>query len=112
MAAKTKVTARVPEVFSIDDGIVRPPRTRRVTGTRKLKYPFATMEVGQSVFLPGRTPATALNATRVYSQRTGFKFSVRAWEEDGVQGARVWRIDPDATAADDAEDDYEDDDNE
>lgn len=93
-------------------------------GKRGSKYPFATMENGQSFFVPASeempNPAKTLastastvakdfatpNGTRTITRKGEQKevpaytytrkFVVRAVEEDGVKGARVWRHDASA----------------
>ena len=68
--------------FKIESGIPAP------TSTRRAKYPWRAMSVGDSFFVVGKLcssmSATAANA----GQRTGFRFVTRA-EGDGV---RVWRV--------------------
>ena len=87
--------------ITIEEGIEPPPNVpRRVT-----KYPFDVLEVNQSFFIPvdevegvpyekvRSARQSVLHSCGVRStQRTGFKFITRRWEQDGVRGIRVWRI--------------------
>lgn len=63
---------------------------------RHAKYPFAKMEVGDSVYIECKargvhvTGERARVAAAVYGLRTGKKFIYRK-EKTGV---RIWRIDP------------------
>ena len=53
------------------------------------KYPFAEMEVGDSVFIDG---ATSVTIATCYKYLKPKKFSARKAEKDGVSGVRVWRV--------------------
>lgn len=119
--------------FAIEDGIAIPEAKRGGGGGRKgprgSKYPFATMENGQSFFVPATedmpNPAktlasTASTAKKAFGEVTGTReitrkgetrtvdaytytrgFIVRAVEENGVRGCRVWRDDTQANKSDD-----------
>lgn len=118
--------------FAIEDGVAIPEANRGGGGGRKgprgSKYPFATMENGQSFFVPATeampNPAktlasTASTAKKQFGAVTGTReitrkgetktvdaynytrgFIVRAVEENGVKGARVWRDDTQANKSD------------
>lgn len=80
----------VPEVES---GIEIPTRTRKGTA----KYPFASMEVGDSFLTAAeeddmvRVKSRMSNAcAQAQKKLEGYKFSVRQVEG----GVRVWRIEP------------------
>tara|TARA_R100000687_G_C6423275_1_gene152078 strand:- start:102 stop:317 length:216 start_codon:yes stop_codon:yes gene_type:complete len=68
----------------IEKGIEPPTRNR---------YPFATMEVGDSVVVDGKracnTDCPAYNAAMVYGYRTGKAFSGKRVAEGKV---RIWRV--------------------
>lgn len=129
-------TAPVTEPsFAVESGIAIPEAKRGGGGGRKgprgSKYPFATMENGQSFFVPATeempNPAktlasTASTAKKAFGTQNGTRtitrkgetrevpayiysrgFVVRAVEENGVKGARVWRDDTQANKASDAE---------
>lgn len=119
--------------FAIEDGIAIPEAKRGGGGGRKgprgSKYPFATMENGQSFFVPATeempNPAktlasTASTAKKAFGSVTGTReitrkgetktvdaytytrgFIVRAVEENGIRGARVWRDDTQANKSED-----------
>lgn len=119
--------------FAIEEGVPIPEAKRGGGGGRKgprgSKYPFATMENGQSFFVPATeampNPAktlasTASTAKKQFATQTGTRtitrkgvekqvpaynfergFIVRAVEENGVRGARVWRDDSKANASED-----------
>ena len=56
------------------------------------KYPWATLMVGGSFFVPGRN-AKHMSACAAYHQRVyGQQFTVQDSEEAGQRGCRVWRI--------------------
>jgi hypothetical protein len=71
--------------FKIEKGIPIPPDPRgRTEGS---KYPFLQMEVGDSVYLPGKkSVGSILKYAR--SKKPELRFTTRT---DG-QGIRVWRI--------------------
>ena len=74
-------------MFDVDDNVPMP--TKGAPGWKK--YPFAEMEVGHSFFAP--LPSTMLsNASINWGKAHGRRFSVRKVTENGVQGARVWRV--------------------
>jgi hypothetical protein len=75
--------------FQIDNDIPLPTESRNRNGNAK--YPFALMEVGQSVFIPGKTVTQMANAT-CYLKAKGKKFASRRVVEDGADGVRVWRV--------------------
>jgi hypothetical protein len=59
------------------------------------KYPFTTMNVGQSFFAEGTTPTRLNNATSA-ARKKGRKFLMRQTEEANaegkmVKGTRTWR---------------------
>jgi hypothetical protein len=62
--------------------------------TRDSKYPFAYMDIGDSFFVPGAKAASLQNAAKHHSKRTGHAYSSRTVTENGVDGARIWRIEP------------------
>lgn len=55
------------------------------------KYPWRSMEVGDSFFVPTKRAKFA-GQVGVAQRTTGFKFSTRCETKDGVEGCRVWRI--------------------
>lgn len=60
-------------------------------GLRAGKYPFATMEVGDSFFIADE-PRRVWTAAYGWGKRHGAKFSMHACTEDAEDGARIWRI--------------------
>ncbi len=52
-------------------------------------YPWRTMEIGDSFFVPNKTPRTMHKSTRGYRP---MKFRCRSVVCRGVEGTRVWRI--------------------
>lgn len=56
--------------------------------TSRSKYPFALMEVGDSILVGNDKEKNARSACWTYGSRTGKKFS--AIKVDG--GVRVWRV--------------------
>ena len=51
------------------------------------RYPFSSMEIGDSFFVPGVTAATMSHRSLYWARKLKFKFKVRT--VDG--GCRVWR---------------------
>ena len=64
----------------IGDGIGRIP-----------KYPWASMAVGDSFFVPGKGANDLLGAARP-RKLLGEKHTCRTLTENGVKGVRVWRV--------------------
>jgi hypothetical protein len=60
------------------------------------KYPFGSMSVGDSFFVPGVTTKTSPGANRFTGQNGRVRFpdrgfTVRSTTEDGIAGVRCWR---------------------
>jgi hypothetical protein len=104
------VKSVVPKMdFEIETGIPVPEIKRG--GERANAYPFDTLEVGASFFIPEsetlKNPAKTLastvsSATRRFKSATPRRvFTIRGNEmKNGVKGARIWRVAPEtATAA-------------
>ena len=71
--------------FTIEKGIPVP----KMTGAgRKTKYPFESMQVGDSFFVKDGTVKTLSRSCGTYGKRLERKFASRT--VDG--GARVWRV--------------------
>ncbi len=75
-------------MFNIEKGVPLPLPHRPV---KPRKYPFAEMEVGDSVFIPTAYSQLVGNAARgpCYAP---MKFTVRTVTENNVKGVRVWRV--------------------
>lgn len=73
------------EAIEVRDGVPIPPVVRRS------KYPFQTMEVGQSffVFIGSNNANFVANANKRYAPK---KFTQRMTVENGRRGIAVWRI--------------------
>ena len=71
--------------IKIEKGIPAPEYT-----TPRQKYPFTQMDVGDSFFAP--VPAVKLNNASARHKHLGKKFTIRAVTENGVAGARCWRV--------------------
>jgi len=56
---------------------------------KRLSYPYAQMDVGDSFFIKDVALQTICNANYRYGSKHGVKFTAR--KQDG--GIRVWRID-------------------
>lgn len=83
-----KIDADFEEEFILETGIPVPP------STRTCKFPFATMEVGQSFPFDIGLKAKVANSSSRYGKLHGKKFIVRKVEEKGEVKGRCWR-DPD-----------------
>jgi hypothetical protein len=68
--------------FEIEKGVPVSPRVRTH------KYPFASMEIGDSFYSEGKTTAALLQAARHVRRHKGFEFKAR---QEG-DGARIWRV--------------------
>lgn len=60
----------------------------------KSKYPFDTLEPGQSFFVPGETSKKlyALCAQRNSRAKDGKRFVCRAYTHEDAEGYMVWRV--------------------
>lgn len=114
---------------SIAKGIEMPGRTRAPSAA---KYPFDALEIGDSFFIADsevangdayKTMASTISGTNArYSEETGEtrpnrkdasktvavrrqlrQFEHRRWTEEGVTGARVWRVEVDTDSDDNSE---------
>lgn len=66
------------------------PTPTEFAGGRKRVYPFDGMAIGDSFWVD--KPSSSLSgSTATAKARTGFKFTARAEEKDGVKGCRIWR---------------------
>ena len=73
-------------MMKIDKGVPIP-----LKGARGSKYPFAEMVVGESFFVPEKTPSQITPIGIHHAKRLGFKFTPRTVIENGIKGVRVWR---------------------
>ena len=73
----------MPE-FKIEKGVPLPRKTGR---DGQNLYPWPEMEIGDSIFLPGKTIKDS-NAGLQYGRAHGKKFTARSVEG----GIRVWRV--------------------
>lgn len=75
--------------IAIESGVPLPTKE-----TKKSRYPFARMNVGDSFLIEGAKNSSSYEAMRVrsaashYARRDGKKFTVRVVEG----GIRVWRV--------------------
>mgnify|MGYP003641973815 CR=1 FL=1 len=73
-------------MYTIDSNIPVP-----LTG-RQRKYPFAEMEIGQSVFFAGENiGGKAYKAAGQIGARYSRNYIGRTATQDGVDGLRIWR---------------------
>lgn len=56
------------------------------------RFPFTAMEVGDSFFAANVTGSALSNASSHSRQRLGHKYTTKTITENGVIGARIWRI--------------------
>jgi len=89
-------------MFTVQVNVPLPARTGPKGLVRGSKYPFATMEIGASFFVPSTEDkpvkaATLRSAVGAYMKNDkSRRFAVRQVNEDGVDGVRVWRVEPKA----------------
>lgn len=72
-------------MFEIEKDVPAPVRER---AGRPTKYPFAQMQPGDSIFMPGAKTAPMSVIAKHKAQNPGQKFATQ--KEEG--GMRVWRI--------------------
>jgi hypothetical protein len=70
--------------MKIEKGI---PVTDQRRGNHR-KYPWDEMEVGDSFFVPGKSPNTISSSANYQSKTRGWRFKVASLEG----GVRVWRV--------------------
>lgn len=79
----------------VQDNVAIPPKWTpegNASFGKAPKYPWATMKVGQSFFVPlpkGRS--FTAHASQMKNHPEGGKFESRRLIEDGTHGVRVWR---------------------
>ena len=85
--------------LEIEKGVDVPPRQHGAAGRRKMSYPLAQMDIGDSFFIAERDPrnrakrqSNILATARRSFICGGMHFTTRQEEE----GVRVWRIPPPA----------------
>lgn len=69
--------------IEIETGVPLPHK-----GRWRALYPWRDMIIGDSFFVPGKTPKTMTGSAAHARKQLGFKFTLRS--VDG--GVRVWRI--------------------
>lgn len=68
-----------------------PLKPRRKSGGRKPKYPFKSMEIGDSFFCA--EPRSIIHAAvSMYKKKHGGEWSVRIDVKENITGFRVWKI--------------------
>lgn len=92
-------------MFNVLDNVPM-PKTSRVNGQGKSKYPYSSLKVGQMFFIPNKPKNTMATSASTAGKQLGRKFSTRlirmketveGWKpaqpnEDGaVIGVGVWR---------------------
>jgi len=73
-------------MIDVDKGI---PVPNLGSHGRSVKYPFRTMAVGESFFAPDMSTTGLITAARHYRPS---RFTCRKVVENGVKGARCWRV--------------------
>lgn len=56
------------------------------------KYPFNTMEVNDSFFVPDANPSSLQSMARRATRERGWRWTARGVTERGKKGARCWRV--------------------
>ena len=69
--------------YHIDKDVPMPPHSA------SRNYPFYRMEIGDSVFIAGKTPAGVSSSMAFQKPK---KFRSRSEVKDNVKGVRVWRV--------------------
>lgn len=85
-----------PSLFHLDDNIPIPPHKNN---KGQSIYPFATMKLNQSFFLPNNPkfkraalPTVSSAVNHFCKTHPSHQFTCRTVTENGVKGARCWRI--------------------
>ena len=84
---KTKLKEVTQTEFPIAKSVPIPPGAGM-----QPKYPYRSMEVGDSFFIEGLSAAQMSGQNNNYSQKLGGKFIGRTVTENGTTGCRVWRV--------------------
>ena len=76
--------------FKVETGIQIPGRI----SPNRIHYPFAEMNPGDSFFRAGIKASSMYQNARAWSKKNApdQRFTSREWNQDGVQGARTWRV--------------------
>jgi len=74
------------ELFKIDKDIPIP------VASRTCRYPIADLAVGDSFFVPGRTPHAVQSVVVYWQRKLGTRYLTRSVEIDGARGVRIWRV--------------------
>ena len=61
-------------------------------GNRVSKYPWSSLEVGDSFFVAGTTVKTFAGVVANARKTRNLQLVTRTVDEDGVTGVRVWRV--------------------
>lgn len=72
---------------TVDKGVPLPP----LVAGRHAKYPWRTMEVGDSFVFPGARSGAGASIVNG-AKATGFKFTQRVVTENGERVVRIWRV--------------------
>lgn len=75
-------------MIKIDKGVTMPTR---ILGARPVIYPFSDMEVVDSFFMPLGEKNLGARAD-YWAKKLGHKYTTRKAVENGMTGARVWRV--------------------
>ena len=73
--------------FVIEKGINRE--------SQKIKWPYARMEIGESVFIPLSFSGSydkIIKSAHSYGASCGAKFETKRVLREGIKGVRIWRI--------------------
>ena len=76
-------------MYKIDRNVPIPGKNN-LNGLRK--YPFSTMNKGESVFIAGKTLTNIAGCYSFLKKAKGMKFTARTLTEGGKRGLRVWRV--------------------
>lgn len=74
------MSKKIP-VISVDSAVPFPEN-------EKFKYPWASMEIGDSFVFPTRKRGSVASSATKYGQRTGTKFAIR---KISGEESRIWR---------------------
>lgn len=80
-----------PLVFLVDSNIPIPLKGKP-PGGHMTKFPWASMQVGDSFFVPARSHSSMAGTIASRESRAPHKYTSRLWTENSLAGIRVWRI--------------------
>jgi hypothetical protein len=70
----------------------KPPNEAAPLGEPEWIFPYASMSIGDSFFIPTMRPAYLTYVIDTTSKKGGIKVKIYTTTEKGVLGCRTWRV--------------------